>query len=365
MSESMACKGCESNLGMYFETTKACGQGIGLAVCPRLGVLATSEEDTNTVSVWWLPSGADTRPTSGLAHVRTLGGTGSPAPMQFEFDYGSGSLAFTPLLHGSDMRRVALLLLVTDAGHDAVHMIDVASGVHAGYVAAPGSIAGPRGVAACGVAPLVAVSVWKMDSGDHVVHLYRAGSGGESHWIHVRAIGSGTGLADGQFRRPFGLRFSGDGVSICVADAANDRVSLFRVSDGGFVRHIATGVSYTPYDVEEVEGGWAVVCCGSLTVEFVRDGDDADEKRPILGEAGSGWGSGDVELNLPIALAFWPGLGLVVREFFNGPLQVFATPNMVAMAAMSASRVGWMTATYRAAVKRIRNAAADAQDPCR
>jgi hypothetical protein len=47
------------------------------------------------------------------------------------------------------------LLLLTDAGHDAVHVIDVAGRVYAGYVSAPGTIAGPRGVAARG--SLVAV----------------------------------------------------------------------------------------------------------------------------------------------------------------------------------------------------------------
>ncbi len=51
------------------------------------------------------------------------------------------------------------LLLLTDAGHDAVHVIDVAEGLHVGYVAAPGTIAGPRGVAARD--SLVAVSAWE------------------------------------------------------------------------------------------------------------------------------------------------------------------------------------------------------------
>jgi hypothetical protein len=40
------------------------------------------------------------------------------------------------------------LLVVTDAGYNAVHVIDVVHGAQVGYVAAPGSIAGPRGVAA-------------------------------------------------------------------------------------------------------------------------------------------------------------------------------------------------------------------------
>jgi hypothetical protein len=134
-----------------------CGQGVGLAVCPTLGLLVTSKLD-DTLSVFALPSGcpitSDVAPMgdhhgvgagagAGLARVCILGGAGSPATMQFEFHDGSlsGCLAFT----GPPTSR---LLLVTDAGHDAVHVIDVAGRAHVGYVAAPGTIAGPRGVAA-------------------------------------------------------------------------------------------------------------------------------------------------------------------------------------------------------------------------
>jgi hypothetical protein len=215
---------------------------------------------------------------------------------------------------------------------------------HAGYLASPGSIAGPRGVAASGASPLVAVSAWKMyHSGDHVVVVYK-GSG--AVWEAVRVIGGGfggPGSRDGQLKVPFGLRFSGDGSAVCVADRWNDRASVFRVDDGGFVRHIATGLKW-PWDVEEVEGGWLVACYGSQTVEFVCDGVGGDGGgRPSLGKAGGGRGSGDGEFSCPTALAVVPGLGLVVRDALNGGrLQVFATPDAIAMASKSASRVAWM-----------------------
>ncbi len=107
----------------------------------------------------------------------TLGGAGSAAPTQFKFydeNGGSGYLAFTPLTttttSGSSRSSARPLLLVTDHGHDAVHVVDVVGGSHAGYLASPGSIAGPRGVAASGASPLVAVSAWKKRaSGDHMV----------------------------------------------------------------------------------------------------------------------------------------------------------------------------------------------------
>ena len=57
--------------------------------------------------------------------------------LNFEDEAGfSGHLAFSG-------PATARLFLVTDAGHDVVHVIDVVGRVHVGYVAAPGTIAGP------------------------------------------------------------------------------------------------------------------------------------------------------------------------------------------------------------------------------
>jgi hypothetical protein len=295
-----------------------CGRGVGMAACPVLGLLVTSNHKDNTLSVFALPrssgAGAGAGAGAGLALVCTLGGASSPAPMQFNFlvdGFSSGWMAFT----GPATSR---LLLLTDAGHDAVHVIDVAGRVHAGYVAAPGTIAGPRGVAARG--SLVAVSAWKRkDSGDHVVRVFE-GSG--AMWTAVRVVGGGfggPGSADGQLTYPRGLRFSGDGTGQAVADDGNGRVSLFRVEDGSFVRHVATGLD-GPFDVEECEGGWLVASYDSHTIEFVGgDVDGGGVGRARLGMVGSG----DGEFINPSALALVPGLGLVVREVSNGRFQVF------------------------------------------
>jgi hypothetical protein len=220
--------------------------------------------------------------------------------MQFEFwdDDWSGWMAFTG-------HATSRLLLLTDAGLDAVHVIDVAGRVHVGYVAAPGSIAGPRGVAARG--SLAAVSTWQeRDRGDHVVRVFE-GSG--AMWTAVRVVAGGfegPGSADGQLKQPYGLRFTGDGTRLAVTDRCNGRVSLFRVEDGSFVRHVVTGLS-GPFDVEECEGGWLVACDSSNTVEFVSGG----VGRARLGKEGRG----DGEFKWPSALALVPGLGLVVREY--------------------------------------------------
>jgi hypothetical protein len=117
---------------------------------------------------------------------------------------------------------------------------------------------------------------------------------------------------------------------------------------------MATGLDY-PFDVEEVEGGWLVACGDpSHTVEFVCDGVGGDGGgRPSLGKAGGRHGSGDGELTNPTALAVVPGLGLVVRDHGYQRLQVFATPDAIAMAAMSCMRVAWMVAVVRGALRRI------------
>jgi hypothetical protein len=115
---------------------------------------------------------------------------------------------------------------------------------------------------------------------------------------------------------------------------------------------MATELS-NPTDVEEVEGGWLVACWDSHTVEFVCDGVGGDgDGRPSLGKAGGGPGSGDGDFWNPSALAIVPGLGLVVREWDNRRLQVFATPDTIAMATMSLSRVAWMGAVARAVLHR-------------
>jgi hypothetical protein len=146
--------------------TTPCGLGgVGLAVCPLLCLaeaagesVVTSDMINDTVSMFSLPchpldclgATAGTSASAGLNRVCTLGGATSPAPMQFKFRDASatsaGCMAFTG----------RLLLLTDDAGHNAVHVIDVVDRGHVGYVAAPGTIAGPRGVAVRG--SLAAVS---------------------------------------------------------------------------------------------------------------------------------------------------------------------------------------------------------------
>jgi hypothetical protein len=118
-------------------------RGAGVAVCADLGLLVISS--SSELQVFALPSDiARCHVQSDLAHVRTLGGF---VPMKFQFYYGSGYMACTDGCGEAISRR---LLLATDTGvngRGAVHVIDVVRGTHEGYLAAPGTIACPQGVA--------------------------------------------------------------------------------------------------------------------------------------------------------------------------------------------------------------------------
>ncbi len=234
---------------------------------------------------------------------------GGIAPLEFEFENPqfqySGYLAFTP--YDGATRP---LLLVTDAGHGAVHLVDVVGRTHAGYLAPPGSIEGPRGVAT--TRGLVAVSSWShSDSGEHVVYVYE-GSG--STWQRLRVLGSGCGAHHGELVRPCSLRFSSDGTHVAVADCGNGRVALFSVSDGVLVRHVAKGLA-GPRDVEETKQGWLVACLVSNTVEH------------ILGPVPMGGPCPQTTLEgfkCPSSLALVWGLGLFVREILGeGRLRLY------------------------------------------
>lgn len=253
--------------------------------------------------------------------------------MRVNEDGGSGMMAFA---EGPPRR----LLLVTDAHNHAVHALDVVTGTHVGYVAAPGTLIGPRGVAAAGA--LVAVSAWdKHHPGDHVVQVFERRPAGAWEPLRVIAGGLGHGGADGQLHRPWGLRFTADAQCLAVADSRNGRVCLFRVEDGCFMRHVALGL-FKPKDVEEVQGGWLVACPRSGDVTVVRAG---------------GHEGGSIKQCSPNALAFVPAVGLFVTDGDNNRVFIFATPAMRAMHRMSAGRVQWMAGVARAQrMRRVRQA---------
>jgi hypothetical protein len=118
---------------------------------------------------------------------------------------------------------------------------------------------------------------------------------------------------------------------------------MFRVRDGTFVRHVATGL-YHPVDVEEFDHGWLVagglLCKG--TIEFVNGGGELSMMTTGLENVAS--------------LATVRGVGMVVRERWSAWMSVFATYDALSMAAMRIDRVGWMTAVVKSLMARNANA---------
>ena len=137
---------------LYQPYTDGGRNGAGVAVCRDLNLLVISR--LRELQVFALPE--------DIARGGVRGDLGAPRvlvpvysifsvwgfPMEFQFWHGSGNMAF---MVGCGDAISSRLLLVTDScetfDRDAVHVIDVVSGTHMGYVAAPGTITLPRGVA--------------------------------------------------------------------------------------------------------------------------------------------------------------------------------------------------------------------------
>ena len=307
------------------------GSSIGVAVYQDLLVISCC----NKLQVFALPDDIARGTPRELVPVRTLGGV---APMEFEFRATAPTGPFHPVNHMAftDGGGGATLLLVADAGHDAVHVIDVVHGSHVGYVAAPGAIAKPRGVATR--KSLVAV-VSALRSAYHSDFVVRVFTGGGGAWTEVRVIQHQPWV-------PNGLRFSGDGMQLAVVDYRNCRLSIFCAQDGSLLRHIMTPSWYSvyPFDVEEcdiaaskgngVRAGWVMCHLGGLAAVANEDKAFTEEKRGFK--------------FAPLALASVTGLGFVVRH--HEGVKFLATPDAVAMASMSLCKVAWMAAVCRGRV---------------
>jgi hypothetical protein len=328
----------------------ACGRGIGLAVCPALGLIVTSNRDDSTISVYAL---------AGPGH-RLLGTWGgkAPGPLQFDFLSGggaSGGLCFTvpAPAAGSETNAGAVeggaaaaaaaapspQLLVASSGARRVVVLDMSGvggsgggsggggggGRGGGAPVLSGAFGGaspddpaPRCVAAC--VGQVAVSGWtKSDGGDHTVTLYATGT-----WAPVRVVGvgRGRGAGDGQLYCPYGLRFSADGARLLVVDRGNDRVCCFRVSDGGFAGVLASGGAHGlsgPRDVVEVAGGMLVA--DGAYHRVVRVPADGSPATVLGGVRGSDPG----QFISPAAVfVSADGTQVIVRELEGLRFQVFA-----------------------------------------
>jgi hypothetical protein len=304
------------------------GGGTGVAVCQDLGLLVIS--CCNKLQVFALPEDIASGTPRDLAHVRTLGGV---APMEFQFNYSSGFMAFADGCRDATSGRLLLLTDFGKSGFGAVHVIDVLRGAHVGYVATPGTIMWPESVTSRNSQAAVSCC----NNNWPVVCVFEgSGASNECTWTPVRVIAVG-------FDWLHNLRFSADGSRLVGWNVGDGRLSMFCAKNGSFLRHMALVkdklLHESLVDVEECEirpegdGGRAgMVICHSSGLVAVSGTNEKATRR-------------DLDLNCH-ALALMPGLGLLVVRHDTG-VQFFATPDAVAMAAMSFCKVAWMAAVFR------------------
>jgi len=287
-----------------------------LAACVALDTIAFNCDVTNTVTICRLSQVHDPPPPwpqQGLTPIRVFRSPGpwlvGPDPWpadrtEFKFVAGggtSGRMVFTEGTEGATADTKPLLL-VTDAGHDSVHVLDVVTGRALGFVGGAGGLPGPRGVATSG--DKVAISCWKTWrtclSEDNVIALFEGSHA--TGWVRTATLNCGRS-------NPVGLRFSTDGTGVVFADGGFHRVT--RVNAEGSIAHLATDLGEVR-DVEHVEGsGWLVGRTRRNIVTLV-DTDATD----LLGD-----------LCNPAALAYIRGLGLFVREGdVSGAVSLFVVP---------------------------------------
>lgn len=349
--------------------TSACGRGVGLAVCPSLSLVVTSNFDDNTLGLFHLPHPATSTQFHGLG---TVGGPGT-GPLQFSFTQAAGLSGFmcfapaavsggcsTPSATAGGAAGVCAsavgmyTLLVTEAGNDRVQELAVVRGglaavmdvttqvevTHVGWLYPPGAVLGPRGVAAS--QDLIAVSAFATGGeGLHAIHLFHSASRAP-----VRVVGDGCGDGGGQLKSPHGVRLSTNGRTVVVADMANGRVAEFDVHTGAWIGDVTRSVRGMT-DVEECAGGWLVVCSSSNLVAQV-----LEVVGPASMPSSSKWAIvstfGRRSLQLPCSMALVPCVGMLVRQAgVDGALELFCSQEDVNMAGMSRPRVAWMVAVAR------------------
>jgi len=334
--------------------------GAGLAFCEATGQLAlsthfcvnsayhglifayslTRETGTGTpsfVKQWEFPRWAD--------HAKPLS--------VFNFWTGmgdSGALAFT--------EDGPPLLLVTDHGNDAVHVLDPAHGSHQGHLVPPGTIVAPRGVSTQG--SMVAVSFWKTRHplGDSGVALFQRS--GERSWTQLWSVTPDPLREWYKFHCPNNVRISRDGKHIAVCfDEGLGSVLLLSTRNGGAVDYLSAQLGDV-WDMDECHNGWLVSHQGTYfvrpSVYFVGAQDHGKDERELAQAslpATSAPGPAQFTLGDACALVLVPGLGLVARPTRLGTqLGLYTTPDLVAMGAMSDLRVAWITVVVRGVFRR-------------
>jgi hypothetical protein len=309
---------CDSlvNLNLRWSGLGDACRFLNIAACSLVDIFIVSRRETRTtymVDVYSLRDmrllhtigrtvAAATAATEATAATATV----IPVPFKFELEgYGvSGMMAFA----GPACDR---LVLVTDSGNDCVHVIRVPGCVHAGFLCDPGSLGGPRGVAAHG--SMVAVSS-RQATTMAMVTIFDGSL--ETGWSVQRKI---TKKLD----QPYGLRFARDGHTVVVAEKS--RVIELCTKSGAFVRNVfdARGTGETsdtpetisrdcePVDVEWCQDRWLVLADYSPYIYQAKEGCSLE---PIK--------LSSMHDQSKQSLAFVPDLGLFLAECWSGVLML-------------------------------------------
>ncbi len=299
-----------------------CGKGWGLAASARLGIVATTNGCTNTISLFQLPRHGS---TSGLRLISVLG-KDNIKPFKFQFKcpgnvYGGG-VAFA----------TDNVLFVTDPGHASVHMIDAVHQTHLGLLDTAGALEGVMGVDA--KMDLVAISCWGAQAG---VRIYRRA---ECKWVRGPVISITEG-------KPIGLRLFQENCTmkammILDDEIDNDIIRTYSISDRKFADK---GVfctrfldkTFLPVDVDVHRGLLMALSFESASIACF----DYRNQKYL--------GCIDDRSTSFEGFAVVPGFGVLVRDV-GGHIQVFATPDDLAIETMmSVVRVAWMASVFRAA----------------
>ncbi len=150
-------------------------------------------------------------------------------------------------------------------------------------------------------------------TGRSTIELLSYASG--AHIRSIASVGSGPGQIGLQCE---GLRFTPDGQFIIVAENENERLSMFRVSDGCFVKHIGAGVVGDGHkDVQFAPNGELLVADyeNCRVCVFSADGDT------LLRTWGT-QGTADGQFQYPTALALVDSK-LFVLDCSSARVQVF------------------------------------------
>ncbi len=107
-----------------------------------------------------------------------------------------------------------------------------------------------------------------------------------------------------------------------ATDQSAGTLSVLRVADGALVNRVdlnalTAGEARYPYDLEECEDGWLVSSGYTHRVWYLPWSDPSlpvEESLDRMGSSGTDVG----QFSDPVGLAMMPGLGLLLREAYNG-----------------------------------------------